>query len=75
MMTVHKKLNTLLIPYSKGIPSLGVEPLDPLFVQKINVEQGAGAVTILLSLLNSTLTGLNNVKVVKQMCEKSQNPC
>lgn len=61
-MTEHK----FIIFFSKGIPSLGVEPLDPLFVQKINVEQGSGAVTISLSLLNSTLSGLNDLKVIKQ---------
>jgi len=40
--------------------------LDPLFVKQIKVQQGAGAVIISLTLTNSTISGMKNVKVLSQ---------
>ncbi|CAH0558779.1 unnamed protein product [Brassicogethes aeneus] len=49
----------------KGIPEIGLEPLDPLKVDKIKILQGGGgAVTVNASLTNVTVIGFGHTKVV-----------
>ncbi|RZF33318.1 hypothetical protein LSTR_LSTR007663 [Laodelphax striatellus] len=45
----------------KGIPSLGVWPLDPLSIQNLQIKQGSGPVSIDLTFININMTGIRSL--------------
>ncbi|XP_065170545.1 protein takeout-like [Atheta coriaria] len=49
----------------RGVPEIGLEPLDPLRVKRIKILQGAGPVNVNASLSNVTVVGFAHTKIVE----------
>lgn len=47
----------------KGIPKIGIPPVDPLFLERLEIGQGSGPVSIDLKLANASIHGLKNAVV------------
>ncbi|XP_059483682.1 protein takeout-like [Neocloeon triangulifer] len=58
-----------------GVESLGIESINPLFINHVDVEQGSGLVRVALSLSNATLTGLDNIEVLSQSTDIASGGC
>lgn len=51
-----------------GNPGLGLPAIDPLRIDKINIQEGSGGpVSINLAFKNVTLSGLSNLEVYEMM--------
>lgn len=46
-----------------GIPKIGILPVDPLFLTKLDIGQGSGPVSIDLNLRNASIIGLKHAVI------------
>ncbi|XP_075222130.1 protein takeout-like [Lycorma delicatula] len=54
-------LKSALPDLIKGIPSLGVLPIDPLNIMNLGIKQGSGPVSIDLTFININMTGIGSL--------------
>lgn len=58
-----KQVQKFFDKLSTGVPEIGIMPLDPLKITKIDIISGEGPVSIELSLNNVTITGFKDTEV------------
>jgi len=56
-------LNKAINPLTRGVPKLGLPPIDPLRISTLYVDQGTGPVTIKLNFTDLDIKGLGNCKM------------
>lgn len=56
-------LKSALPELVKGIPSLGVLPIDPLNIMNMEIKQGSGPVSIDLTFINVNMTGIGSLSL------------
>lgn len=49
--------------FFKGIPEIGLAPIDPLYVPELNIVQGSGPVNIKMYLKNINFIGFSTAQV------------
>ncbi|XP_031333010.1 circadian clock-controlled protein-like [Photinus pyralis] len=64
-----KAVQRLFNKLPEGIPSIGLQPLDPLKVSVIKILQGAGPVNVNASLTNVTVRGFGHTHIVSNLVD------
>lgn len=57
-------VNVPIFSQIKGLPEIGMEPLDPLKIPKIRILQGEGPVNVNAALDDVTVTGFGQTEVL-----------